>query len=157
MYFALGGHPGFNVPLEEGLAFEDYELVFSDKCNPQQILFDNDLQVSGEKSPVVLENGTVLKLHHELFYSDAVVLEGSSGKVFISSPKGRHGVSVDFSEYPYVGFWQKYKKDTPYVCIEPWSSLPGRAKTIETLEHMPGRIMLEKGGSYNVSYTIEVW
>ena len=24
MYFGIGGHPGFNVPLEEGLEFEDY-------------------------------------------------------------------------------------------------------------------------------------
>lgn len=26
MYFGLGGHPGINVPLEKGLAFEDYCL-----------------------------------------------------------------------------------------------------------------------------------
>lgn len=157
MYFALGGHPGFNVPLEKGLAFEDYELVFSNKCSPDQIIFDNDLQVSGDRSPIALENGTTLKLHHELFYSDAVVLKESSGKVSLSSPKGSHGVSVDYSKYPYIGFWQKYKKDTPYVCIEPWSALPGRSKTIEALEDMPERIKLEKGGLYSISYTIEVW
>ena len=29
MYFGLGGHPGFNVPLEAGLSFEDYCLEFS--------------------------------------------------------------------------------------------------------------------------------
>ena len=26
LYCGMGGHPGFNVPLEEGLTFEDYEL-----------------------------------------------------------------------------------------------------------------------------------
>ena len=28
MYFGVGGHPGFAVPLEKGLAFEDYCLQF---------------------------------------------------------------------------------------------------------------------------------
>lgn len=36
MYFGLGGHPGFNVPLEAGLSFEDYCLEFSEKANPSQ-------------------------------------------------------------------------------------------------------------------------
>ena len=29
MFFSIGGHPAFNVPLEEGLAFEDFYLAFS--------------------------------------------------------------------------------------------------------------------------------
>ena len=29
MIFGLGGHPGFNVPLRDGLRFEDYRLRFS--------------------------------------------------------------------------------------------------------------------------------
>ena len=29
MFFSIGGHPAFNVPLEEGLSFEDFYLVFS--------------------------------------------------------------------------------------------------------------------------------
>ena len=28
MYFGIGGHPGFQAPLEEGLSFEDYFLEF---------------------------------------------------------------------------------------------------------------------------------
>ena len=28
MYFGIGGHPAFNVPLESSLTFEDYYLSF---------------------------------------------------------------------------------------------------------------------------------
>ena len=28
MWYAIGAHPGFNCPMEEGFAFEDYQLVF---------------------------------------------------------------------------------------------------------------------------------
>ena len=39
MYFGLGAHPGFKVPLEEGLAFEDYYLEFKDVCEPDRVIF----------------------------------------------------------------------------------------------------------------------
>jgi galactose mutarotase-like enzyme len=29
LWFSVGGHPAFKVPIEEGLAYEDYRLVFN--------------------------------------------------------------------------------------------------------------------------------
>ena len=37
LYFGYGGHPGFFVPLEEGLIFEDYYLEFSAPCSPSLV------------------------------------------------------------------------------------------------------------------------
>ena len=37
MYFGLGGHPGFRVPLAEGASFEDYRLRFSSPCEPKRV------------------------------------------------------------------------------------------------------------------------
>ena len=48
MYFGIGGHPGFNIPMEEGLSFEDYELEFSRACEPQRILFFTGVFCGGE-------------------------------------------------------------------------------------------------------------
>ena len=39
MIFGMGGHPGFNVPLVPGPAFEDYSLTFSGPSEPRRILF----------------------------------------------------------------------------------------------------------------------
>ena len=50
MYFGIGGHPGFNIPMEEGLSFEDYELEFSRACEPQRILFSQECFVEGKES-----------------------------------------------------------------------------------------------------------
>ena len=47
LYCGMGGHPGFNVPLEEGLTFEDYELTFPEACTPRQVVFSPALQVAG--------------------------------------------------------------------------------------------------------------
>ena len=38
MYFGLGGHPGFCVPMEEGDSFTDYRLRFA-PCKPKRVDF----------------------------------------------------------------------------------------------------------------------
>lgn len=55
MYFGLGGHPGSNVPLEDGLHFEDYYLEFAEKCEPFQIVFSKTCFVIDESKPYSLE------------------------------------------------------------------------------------------------------
>ena len=42
MIFGLGGHPGFNVPLKDGLRFEDYRLRFPADCRPTRVGFTPD-------------------------------------------------------------------------------------------------------------------
>mgnify|MGYP001774838951 FL=1 len=131
LYCGMGGHPGFNVPLEEGLTFEDYELTFPEACTPRQVVFSPALQVAPERPAYPLEEGRKLPLRHELFDLDAVVLAGAPRQVTLSSPKGSHGVTVAYPQMPYVGFWHKPQTDAPYVCIEPWSVLPGRDNLVE--------------------------
>ena len=33
---------------------------------------------------------------------------------------------MEYPDYPYIGLWQPYGKDAPFLCLEPWTSLPGR-------------------------------
>ena len=40
MWYAIGAHPGFNCPMEEGFAFEDYQLVFEKEENTVSIPYD---------------------------------------------------------------------------------------------------------------------
>ena len=125
MYFGIGGHPGFNIPMEEGLSFEDYELEFSRACEPQRILFSQECFVEGKKSYELFE-GRRIPLRHNLFDEDAIVLEKTSGEILLHSTKGKKAVKVSYVDMPYVGFWHMPCMDAPYVCIEPWCSLPSR-------------------------------
>ena len=118
LYCGMGGHPGFNVPLEEGLTFEDYELTFPEACTPRQVVFSPALQVAPERPAYPLEEGRKLPLRHELFDLDAVVLAGAPRQVTLSSPKGSHGVTVAYPQMPYVGFWHKPQTKEHYICIE---------------------------------------
>ena len=154
MYFGLGGHPGFNVPLEAGLSFEDYRLRFAQPCAPERVGFTPDCFVSGEDMPFPLEEGGVLPLCHTLFDDDAIVLRGMAREVTLEAPGGARSVTVSFPDMPYLGIWPK--TDAPYVCIEPWSSLPARTGEIACFEKQEDLIRLEPGKTYTNRWTIRV-
>lgn len=157
MYFGIGGHPGFNVPLEKNLHFEDYILEFSSPCEPYQVTFSKKCFVTGENAPYSLEDRTTLPLSHDMFDEDAIVLHDTAKEITLKSKKGTKSVKVSFPEMKYIGFWHWPKTAVNYVCIEPWSSLPAREDVIEDLEIQENLICLEAGKIYTNTWIIEIF
>ena len=152
--FAVGGHPGFRVPLDEGKSFEDYCLVFDTPCSPDRVGFSEKVLLSGCDTPYPLENGDRISLTHSLFDDDAIILKNMSRGVTLCCEGGAHSLTVRFPDMPYLGFWHKPKTDAPYVCIEPWSSLPGRDSVLEDLACKSDLLVLPAGGVYENRWTI---
>lgn len=157
MPFALGGHPGFNVPLAGAGAFEDWRLEFCPECEPVHVVFSDACLTTEERKPFQLEDGKILRLRHDLFDHDAVVLAGTSHRVSLKSDLSPHSVTVEVPDaMKYLGIWHAPKKEAPYVCIEPWTSLPaydGRVDDLETKEDM---FELSPLASYELIWTITV-
>lgn len=157
MPFALGGHPGFNVPLAGAGAFEDWRLEFCPECEPVRVVFSDACLTTEERKPFQLEDGKILRLRHDLFDHDAVVLAGTSHRVSLKSDLSPHSVTVEVPDaMKYLGIWHAPKKEAPYVCIEPWTSLPaydGRVDDLETKEDM---FELSPLASYELIWTITV-
>lgn len=156
MYFGLGGHPGFNVPLEAGLKFEDYRLRFAKPCKPVRVGFSEDCFVNGQDSQFPLEQDAVLPLHHDLFDDDAIVLRNMARSVTLEAPDMQRSVTVSFPDMPYLGIWHWPKKDAPYVCIEPWVSLPSRQGKTAVLEEQEDLIRLESGKTYRNTWSVTI-
>lgn len=156
MYFGLGGHPGFNVPMEQGLAFEDYYLEFGQETHPYRVGFTDACFLTGHDELYRLQENRKLPLHHDLFDHDAVVLKHAARKVRIASDKGTKSVTVVYPDFQYVGFWHRPNSEAPYVCVEPWSSLPSRDGIIEELSQQSDLIGLDAGKSYSNRWTIEI-
>ena len=159
MYFGIGGHPGFQVPLEDGLSFGDYFLEFETAAEqmPVRVGFSPACFLNGKDEPYPLQGGSRIPLGHELFDDDAIVLSGTPKTVILRSEKGSRGVRVRFPGMPYIGFWHAVKKPAPYVCIEPWSSLPSRQDVVEELSEQPGLIHLEGEGVYRNTWSIQIF
>ena len=153
--FGLGGHPGFFVPMREDAPFEDYRLRFPKIGQTLRAEF-SDKGLLVRECPYEVQNGCI-DLQHGLFDNDAIVLRNAGDTVILEHKSGEgRGVEVCYPEMPYIGFWQAAFTDAPYICIEPWQSLPGREGVAEQWETRPGMIELEPGQCYENPWTITI-
>ncbi|QOV18244.1 aldose 1-epimerase family protein [Blautia liquoris] len=156
MYFGIGGHPGFRVPICDGEKFEDYSLKFQESVHPLRIGFSPTCFVDNTKTPFELGDDNCLNLKHNLFDQDAVVLEGA-GDTVILLDKRRHAVlSLNFPDMPYLGIWHTPKMDAPFICLEPWASLPSSQGVVEELTMQKSLIMLDEGKTYVNDWSISI-
>ena len=155
MYFTMGGHPGFNVPLDDGLSFEDYYLEFSDTCYPMELELTKNLQMDGNAKNYKIEKDKIIRLDHHLFDFDSITLKNISKEVTLKSDKGNRKVKVGYPQMGYLGLWHKPQSEAPYLCIEPWCGLPTR-ELCEEISSITDFIRLESNEVYKNSWYIEI-
>lgn len=156
MYYGVGGHPGFNVPNLDGTSFEDYYLEFEQGVKPTRVTFSPDCFVmEGKEETCDLVDGKLF-LKHESFDQDAIVLKNAGHRVSVRCSKGDREIKVCFPDMPYIGFWHKPHTDAPYVCVEPWSSLPSRQGIVEDLEKQDNLCSLKAGETFDNNWSIEI-
>lgn len=156
MYFGLGAHPGFNVPLGEGERFEDYRLRFDPPCRPRRVGFTPDCFLDGTDRPFPLAEDRFLPLDHSLFDDDAIVLKGAGRRVTLEAEGKDRAVRVEFPGMDYLGLWHCPRTDAPYLCVEPWCSLPSSQGKVAVLEEQPDLVRLPPGGRYQNTWRIGI-
>jgi galactose mutarotase-like enzyme len=153
MYFGLGGHPGFNVPLLKDEAFEDYYLEF-DCVKPIKKIVMTPLFYTGKTEPYALKEGKILELSHSLFDNDAIFFTDMCSFVTLKSKKSDCFVRMEYKGMQNLGIWHAPKKEAPYVCIEPWTSVPSYDGKIDDLESKPQMTVLKADTSYENEFKI---
>ncbi len=155
MYFSIGGHPGFNVPITEDTTFEDYYLSFSPKRS-RTIIPLKGAYIDYENRTLGQTN-TDIALRWRLFDEDALIYETKNKNVFsILSDKTTHGLSFSFEGFPYVGIWSPAKLEAPLVCIEPWYGIADTSDASGKLEEKLGIQHLKAGETFDCDYTISI-
>lgn len=121
MHFGIGLHPGFLVPLEPELCFEDYSLIFPGSKGVARRVFSDRCFDTGQT--VTLGSNT-FNLTHEMFDQDAIIFCETGGHAVLSSRKGRAKVEIFFPKEIFCAVWQPVHTDANFICIEPWWTLP---------------------------------
>lgn len=154
MYFSVGGHPAFNVPLNKNLSYTDYFLRFENDEEIKRYLLQNGL-LSGETESIQLDNKT-LQLKPELFYKDAIVLKHINSKqIRLQSHKDSHGLKFKFDGFPYFGIWAA--KDAPFVCLEPWRGIADNIHHNNNLKTKEGINELAAGETWKRTWSVELF
>jgi galactose mutarotase-like enzyme len=154
MYFSVGGHPAFAVPLAENTGYNDYYLQF----NKTEIFKRWGLTPEGliEMQPFdFLINTNKLTLTKELFYEDAIVFKNlKSTSIILKSDKTNQQLKFNFEGFPYLGIWAA--KDANFVCIEPWCGIADSANHNQELTEKEGIIGLDLGENFERIWRVEV-
>lgn len=156
MFFGVGGHPGFNVPLSEHERFEDYYLEFVGEGEAQRVMFSDDCFVLDASEAFPLTEGKKLILKHNLFDNDAIVLKDMPKTIRLKSNTGRKQICVTYKDMDYLGIWHWPQTDAPYVCIEPWSSLPSRKNVVEDFSKQRDLLSLFAGDKVDIGWSVQI-
>ncbi|EAC5806796.1 aldose 1-epimerase family protein [Listeria monocytogenes] len=155
IYFSIGAHPAFHLPLTNGTTFEDYYLDFGTEENLETLCLEGPYR-SGEIKKIIDEPARYLPLSYDLFKNDALIFEALKQKeMTIKSDKTPHFVKVSFPEFPFVGVWTA-KPGTPFLCIEPWYGIADGAGESVELRDKAGIEHLEPEAVFASEYEITV-
>ncbi|MFB6457392.1 aldose 1-epimerase family protein [Chitinophaga sp. Hz27] len=151
MYFSVGAHPAFKVPLAEGSAFTDYYLEFEKVENAGRWPLTAEGQIAAFSVPF-LNNTNKLPLQKSLFYEDALVFKNlASHTISIKSDLTGYGIRVHFEGFPYMGIWSA--KDADFVCIEPWCGIADSETATGDLTEKEGINVLHPGQLFDRTWS----
>ena len=154
MYFSIGGHPAFQVPLVEGTSYEDYYLEFdeTEDLNRWPLSEEGLVKTAAES---LLPDTNHLPLTKELFYQDALVFKHlKSSKVTLKSDKTEHQLAFSYEGFPFLGIWAA--KGADFVCIEPWCGIADAVDHNQELTEKEGINALDAGDTFTRAWFVEI-
>lgn len=155
LYFSVGAHPAFKVPLVEGTGFEDYQLLFDQTENAGIYPLSAEGLIEKNTNPL-LQNASTLALSKPLFYKDALVFKHlRSGSIGIVSDKTKHGLKLHYTNFPFMGIWSARNAD--FVCIEPWCGIADSVDTNGNLTQKEGINNLAPHAVFQREWSVEVF
>jgi galactose mutarotase-like enzyme len=154
LYFSVGGHPAFKLPIDSNTAYDDYYLEFEDAENAGRWPISKDGLI--ESNPIPFLDGKKLALTKSLFHKDALVFKQlKSSSVQLKSTKTSKGFQFNFPGFPYLGIWAA--KDADFVCIEPWCGIADGVNTSQEFTEKEGINHLAPDASFVRSWSVEIF
>jgi galactose mutarotase-like enzyme len=149
LYFSIGAHPGFNLPVAD---LSQYEIRFPEAETSERQLLTEGL-FDGRQKPV-LTSPHHIALSKTLFDDDAIVFEDlHSRSLSLKHNNSPFEVKVDFEGFPYMGIWTQ-KSCEQYICLEPWCGHADTTGGHDDISAKPGIEQLEPGARFERGYSL---
>ncbi|WP_193774312.1 aldose 1-epimerase family protein [Vallitalea guaymasensis] len=155
VYFSIGAHPGFNIPIMEEERLEDYYLEFDKLETVNKYKLNTENSVSLESIPF-LENEKVIPMTKDIFNKGAIILlDVESNSLSLKSKKSSREVRVEYAGFPYLGIWGQ-PDNSPFVCIEPWYGVADFEDTDKQYKTKRGIQKLEVSKEFKANYYVTI-
>ncbi|WP_125566181.1 aldose 1-epimerase family protein [Companilactobacillus insicii] len=154
MYFNIGAHPGFAVPFDSNLKFEDFDVKVDPAETRSSIpIVEHQIDLDGEYK---VENQN-FSMNHDEFKNDALIYRlNEPAVVSISSKKSEHKVTVDTGNAKYFGMWSSYPDAGDFMCIEPWWGLADKTDSDNNFKTKYGVNKLAPNEQFEAYFSISI-
>lgn len=153
MYFSIGAHPAFQIPLFENETVEDYKVKVIPAANKKAMEYELTNSLIKEKGPA--DGVQSFTLTPSLFANDASIYSNID-YIALESTTTSNGIDVMLKGFPFVGIWSKYNETdgtiAPFICIEPWYGVADTHETSGELKDKIGINKLEAGEIFQAEY-----
>lgn len=156
MYFTIGAHPAFNVPILPDTVQNQYHLTFNEAKELSYRLLNPEYgTVIPDKTYTLhLENNSC-PIDEHMFDHDALVFDnGQITKAGIALPDGTSYVEISCDGFPNFGIWSA--AGAPFVCLEPWMGRCDNTGYDNELSQKPNINELKPDEIFNQSYMISI-
>lgn len=157
MYFTIGGHPAFRVPILPDTKQTDYCLLFQTKADHLNYLLVEPGTGTASRKKVYalpLDHGRAA-ITANLFDNDALIFDDNQFDwVAIGYPDGTPYVSLSCKGFPNFGIWSL--PGAPYICLEPWIGRCDDFGFIDDISKKENIIKLLSQEIFNSSYAITI-
>lgn len=157
MYYEVGGHDAYTLCWLPGESITDYFVAFEGTEALHPIEKDENVMLSRDHGDLPLVDGR-LPITRETFANDAIITDDLPvRRATIGCVKNDRSVTMDFADFPYFAVWSAYKDfDVPYVCLEPWSTLPDGGYLDHAIENKVGVRVLSPGQQECLSFSTTI-
>jgi galactose mutarotase-like enzyme len=155
MYFSIGAHPAFALPILHNTNFEDWYLQLNEieNCGIFPLAQDGLLK---ENSVPFFNNANILPLHKSLFYKDALVFKNlRSNTITIKNHQYSQGLTMYFEGFNYFGIWSA--KDANFICLEPWLGIADSENSNQQLTEKEGINILEPHTNFQATWSVALF
>lgn len=154
MYFCIGAHPAFHVPILPGTRQSDYILRFQrDELNYLLLDSASGTAIPEPSYPLALENREC-RIAEDMFARDALIFDHQIEWAQIALPDGTPYVSMSCPGFPNFGIWAA--PGAPFVCLEPWDGRCDNVGFAGEISEKPGILSLNAEQTYDKSYVMTI-
>ena len=133
--YMFGWHPAFTLDCSGGASIGDFSLSFEGVKALGLHPLQNGPFVSEKEIPYPLCDSKYRLCEEEIYKNDTLIFTNTGGRVLLSSPLTMHSLSLSWSDnIPYLCVWKYPSSEARFICLEPWSDVPGTGDAPEVLE-----------------------
>ncbi len=153
IYFNIGGHPGFKLPIYENETFKDYSVVFEcvETWNAPTVASNGTLNF---KDTILYEGLDKIDLDYKYFEIDAIVIPGIKSRTVKLVNKENKGIEFSYYGFNTLAIWTK--PNAPFVCLEPWKGYADHSDSDYDFKKKDDIVCLEKNDIYKAGFSVNI-